>query len=396
MMETVIDWSGRSTAYSEEEIQIILDVARNADPQTQGKYLIDFENKIKDYFGVRNAFALTNATNALDLVALLSGISDNDEIIMPAHTFCASAYPFGRVGAKLVWADIDPDSRLIDPKSIKRLITSKTKAIQVVHLYGLPCEMDEIQDICLENELILIEDCAQSFGAEYKGKKTGTFGDFSVFSLHAQKNITTLGEGGILLLKNDKLAQKVPGLRHHGLCEFDIENREYWQPAMSNVDCQLDNAWPYNFSMTEIQAALGAKLIDRVDKLNQDRAERAQLFINSMKDFPELSFQKISKGLTHVYHLLSAKYDGSSSGKNNHDLISILFYTYKIKCIVQYYPLYRYPLFQKMGFGNAECPNTDDFFDNMISFPFHHWMTDEQFEYLIESTKKALKQLKNE
>lgn len=392
-MTVRVDWSGRALSYSEDELQTIIDVSSNADPLTQGGYLNKFEEKIKSYLGVEHAFGLTNAASALELIAVLSRIGADDEVIIPSHTYCASAIPFGRTGAKIVWADIDSKTFLVSANDIKKKITSKTKVLVVVHLYGLACEMDEIIKICNDNDIILVEDCAQAIGAKYNGKMVGTFGDYACFSFHAQKNITTLGEGGVLVVKDKENAKYVPGLRHNGHAPYG-EREHYWKPAMSNVDLDIENVWPFNYSLTEVQAALGGKLLDRVDGLNNQRRKRAQTFISELASYPELFFQKTTDDLSNVYHLLPARYDGSAYQKTNDDFISLIFNKYGIKTIVQYYPLNRYPLFIKMGHGKANCPNADYFFDNMVSFPFHVWMSDEDFAYMIESTKKVLDELK--
>ena len=265
--------------------------------------------------------------------------------------------------------------------------------VVAVHLYGLPCDMDIIQEICKGNNLLLVEDCAQAFGAEYDGKKVGTFGDYSCFSLHAQKNITTLGEGGVLVLKDPEKASLVPGLRHNGHASYG-DRTHYWKPAMGNVDLDIEGVWPFNYSMTEVQAALGAKMIDRLDKLNSQRCNRGNRFINALAKYSELKFQRAKSDRKHTFHLLPARYDSTAYGKSNDDLIELLSSKYGIKAIVQFHPLNRYPLFVKMGFAKANCPNADFFFDNMVSFPFHHWMGEEDFEYMISSTKLALDELR--
>jgi dTDP-4-amino-4,6-dideoxygalactose transaminase len=163
---------------------------------------------------------------------------------------------------------------------------------------------------------------------------------------------------------------------------------------MSNVDFDIDNFWPYNFCITEVQCALGIKLLARLDEMNKKRNVRARKIIRALKDYPELSFQKVPQGYYHCYHLLSAMYDGSKSSKTNHDFIALMAFTYGIKMIVQYYPLYRYPMFIKAGFGKARCPHTDRFFDQMVSFPFHHWMREKEIDYMIECTRKTLDQLR--
>lgn len=392
----LIDWSGRAFDYSEGEVNAVIDVMRKSDPLTQGKYLKQFESDFIRYNGTPNSFAVANCTNALDLAAILSGIKSGDEVIIPAHTFCATAIPFARTGAKIIWADIDPDTRVISEESIERNMSKRTKVIVVVHLYGLMANMEPIMSIADKNGCFVVEDCAQALGAEYKGKKAGAFGDFATFSFHCQKNLTTLGEGGMLSVKSDSLAKKVPGLRHNGVRPFPYERQDYWVPAMSEVDMDIPGVWPYNFCINEVQCALGSKLLERLDTMNNLRIARAGRFKEAVKDFPELSFQKVSSYHKHVYHLLTAKYDGKDSNKANHDFIRIMAYEYKIKVIVQYYPLYRYPMFKKMGFNKAECPNTDEYYDNMVSFPFHIWMSDKQFDYMIDCTIKALKKLRKD
>ena len=163
---------------------------------------------------------------------------------------------------------------------------------------------------------------------------------------------------------------------------------------MSNVDLDLKNVWPHNFSLSEAQATLGSVLLKRVHHLTEARRRRADIFRQRLSRFEELRFQRIDHPSAHSHHLLVARYDGSKTGKTNHDLIKLMSEEYGIKTIVQYYPLYRYDLFKKMKLDEADCPNTDQFFDNMISFPFHLWMIDRDFEYLIESTASALTRLR--
>lgn len=389
-----IGWSGRAFDYSQDEITTVIDVLKKADPLTQGRHLKRFEQDFAAYNQSPNSFAVANCTNALDLAAILSGLEKNDEVIIPAHTFCASAIPFARTGARIVWADIDPDTRVISAESIAKLINDKTKVIVVVHLYGLMADMDKIMEIAKIKGALVVEDCAQAIGAEYKGRKSGSIGDFGTFSFHCQKNLTTLGEGGMLTVRSDELAGKVAGLRHNGCRPYEGSREDYWVPAMSNVDLDIAGVWPYNFCINEVQCALGSKVLERLDAMNSLRIKRAGYFKEAVKDFPELSFQRVDPEYKHVYHLLAARYDLKESGPGNHDFIKLMVYEYKIKVVVQYYPLYRYPLFQKMGFGRADCPNTDNFFDNMVSFPFHHQMSDSQFDYLIDCTIKTLKKLR--
>lgn len=389
-----VPWSGRGTVYSEDEIAAVVEAMRNADPQTQGRYQAAFEKKFGEYVGSPHAFAVTSCTAALELAALLCRLGPEDEVIIPAHTFAASAISFGRTGAKLVWADIDPATRVVTAETIARCITAKSKVIVVVHLYGLVCDMDPIMEVARSHGLLVVEDAAQAVGARYKGRQAGSIGDFGCYSFHTHKNMTTLGEGGVLTVADPALAKLVPGLRHNGMRGFDGERPRYWVPAMSNVDFDIDGLWPYNFCLGEPQCALGSKLLDRLDQMNGERQARAQRFIAALADFPELVFQQVPEGCGHVWHLMAARYDGQAYGKTRDDLIELLSFGLGVRTVVQYYPLYRYPMFQKAGFGEANCPETDRFFDNMISLPFQHWMPEEQFTILIEAVRQALTSLR--
>jgi perosamine synthetase len=387
-----VPWSGRGSRYTEEEIAAVAEAMRNADPQTQGRYQTEFEQRFAAYAGAAHAFAVSSCTAALELAALLCRLQPGDEVIAPAHTFAASVIPFARTGARLVWADIDPDTRVVTAETLRPLITPRTKVLLVVHLYGLVCDMDPIMALARQHGLLVVEDVAQAVGARYKGRAAGTIGDFGCFSFHTHKNITTLGEGGMLTLRSAELAKLVPGLRHNGMRAYEGERPRYWVPAMGDVDFDFDGLWPYNFCIGEVQCALGTKMLERLDAINAERKGRAQRFIAALADFPELAFQKVPDGCDHTWHLMATRYDGARYGATRDDLIAALAFSAGVKAVVQYYPLYRYPMFRKAGFGEANCPETDRFFDNMVSFPFQQWMPEEQFSLMIALTREALAQ----
>ena len=390
-----VPWSGVGVIYTKEEIELVSEVMRiTRDTFTQGKFQQEFEREFCKYNGNEFAFTVSSCTAALELTALLTGVGVGDEIIIPAHTFCATAIPFARTGAKIVWTDIDPETWVVTQETLKSKITPKTKVIVVVHLYGLAVDMQPIMELAKKHNILVVEDCAQALGAKSKGRKVGSLSDFGCFSFHTHKNITTLGEGGMLTVKNPALAKLVPGLRHNGARAYSEPRKRYWVPAMSNVDLDLDNVWPYNFCIGEVQCALGTAMLKRIDALIEKRIYRATKFIELVKNYHELVFQKIPEEQTSSQHLLPARYNGRATEKTNHDFIEMMYKDYNVKVIVQYYPLYRYPLFQKAGFGKADCPVTDDFFDNMVSFPFHSWMPDNQFDYMVESTIMTLKRLR--
>lgn len=390
-MDFKIKFSGKGHDYTQEEIDTVVYAMKTAEPYTQGGYQKSFEQKFSDYIGANHAFALNNATAALEMAAQLCQFQLGDEIIIPAHTFTSSAYPFAKKGVRIVWADIDLQTRVVTADTLAQKITSKTRAIVVVHLYGYAAEMPAIVKLAKQHNILLIEDAAQSMGTSVESKKTGTFGDIGVFSLHSHKNITTLGEGGVLVVKDPKMAAIIPMLRHNGHCPFPFEREHYWIPAMGNVDFPKLNGqilWPNNYCLGEVECALGTKLLDRLDQMNLEKRTRALYFIDSLQQYDLLEFQRVDSN-RHNYHLLVARV---TNGKRD-EIMKLMAYEKRIQCVVQYYPLNRYPLYQQLGFGEAGCPNTDLFFDNMISFPFHHWMSNHDFEYMLQSTREVLKQL---
>ena len=387
-MDFKIKFSGKGHDYTREEIETVVHAMKTAEPYTQGVYQKGFERKFADYIGADHVFAVNSATSALELAAQLCQFKAGDEVIIPSHTFTSSAYPFAKKGAKIVWADIDISTRVVTADTIEQLITPKTKAVVVVHLYGYAAEMPSIVVMARKHGIIVIEDVAQSMGTSVNGQKAGTFGDIGVFSLHSHKNITTLGEGGVIVIKNSNMASIIPMLRHNGHCPFSYERDHYWIPAMGNVDLPELNGqvlWPNNYCIGEVECALGAKLLDRLDQMNLEKRTRALYFIDALQEYDALEFHRVDSD-RHNYHLLAARV---KNGRRN-EIMSFLAYEKKIQCVVQYYPLNRYPLYKKLGFGEANCPNTDLFFDNMISFPFHHWMKKEEFDYLLKSTKRAM------
>jgi len=390
-MKFKVPFSGRAHKYTNDEKTTILNAMDDAYPLTQGKYRDEFEKKFCDYTGANYAFAVCNATAALEMAAQLCQFSEGDEIIVPSHTFTASVYPFIKNGAKIKWADIDINTRVVTAENIEKCITPNTKAILVVHLYGYMASMPEIMMVAEKHDLLVIEDAAQAIGTELDGRHSGTFGDFGVFSFHSHKNMTTFGEGGMLTVNSERYGRIIPMLRHNGHCDFDFNRTNYWLPAMGNVDLpELNGKYimPNNYCLGEIECALGTKLLERIDTINDDKRTRALKFIDGLRDYPQLVFHR-EDSRRHNYHLLVAQ---MLNGKRD-IFIDKMANEKSIQCIVQYYPLNRYALYQKLGFGNANCPNADAFFDNMVSFPFHYWLHDEDFENMLDSTIDVLKNI---
>lgn len=391
-MQFRIPFSGRAHRYNRDEIDAVIEAMHGTDTLTQGRYKDEFETRFGRYIDAKDCFAVCNATAGLELAAQLCQFENGDEIIAPAHTFTASVYPFIKHGARVVWADIDLKTRVVTAETLAAKISSSTKAILVVHLYGYCAEMPAIMELARRRNLLVIEDAAQALGTEIDERKAGSFGHMGIFSFHSHKNVSTLGEGGILSVRDASMAEIVPMLRHNGHRPFDYARPDYWIPAMGNVDLPELNGkrlLPNNFCLGEVECALGIKMLDRIDSMNDEKRSRALRFIDTLSPFFALEFHRV-ENRRHNYHLLVAR---MTSGKRD-AFIRRMAYEKQIQCIVQYYPLNRYDFYVKLGLGSADCPNTDLFYDNMVSFPFHHWLKADDFEYMIQAASDVLSEIK--
>jgi perosamine synthetase len=237
---------------------------------SKGEFIGRFERAFAYYIGAQHATTVCNGTVAIHLALEALGIGDGDEVIVPTLTYVASVNTIIQTGAKPVFVDSLDATWQIDPEDVKRKITPKTKAVMVVHLYGLPCDMDAITLICKEHGLLLIEDCAEAFGTRYKGQHVGTFGDASAFSFFGNKTITT-GEGGMVVTKDQAVMEHAYHLKNQGVSQV----REYWHDVVA-----------YNYRMTNICAAIGLAQLEHADKILAKKRQIAAWYREGLHGLP--------------------------------------------------------------------------------------------------------------
>ncbi len=237
---------------TEKEISYVTDAVTNAWYENANIYNQRFEQSFAKYIGVKHSVSLPSCTSAIHLSLLALGVGDNDEVIVPDATWIASAAPITYVGAKTVFADVDPKTWCLSAESFRENITPKTKVVIPVNLYGGMSDMDKIKDVAREFDVAIIEDAAESIGSEYKGRRSGSFGDVGVFSFHGSKTLTT-GEGGMLVTDSDDLYQRILVLRDHG--------RKPGDAMFYNYEVA------YKYKMSSLQAALGLAQLERIDEL---------------------------------------------------------------------------------------------------------------------------------
>lgn len=261
----------------EEELQNIIEVVKSGWISSIGKFIGEFEQKFASYCGQKYGVATSNGTVALHLALKALGVEEGDEVIVPTLTFVATANAVTYCNAKPVFVDSHPDYWCIDPEEIEEKITRRTKAIIPVHLYGHPCDMKPIMDISKVHNLYVIEDAAEAHGAEYRGKKVGSFGDISCFSFYGNKIITT-GEGGMCLTDNEELAERMRFLRDQAM----NPNKRYWHDAIG-----------FNYRMTNLQAAVGVAQLEKLDGFIERKRQIAYWYAEELKGLQEKGLIKL-------------------------------------------------------------------------------------------------------
>jgi perosamine synthetase len=262
---------------------------------SKGEFIGRFERAFADYIGAEHTTTVSNGTVAIHLALEAIGIGSGDEVIVPTLTYIASVNTIMQTGAKPVFVDSLEETWQIDIEDVRRKITSKTKAIMVVHLYGLPCDMDALTAICKEYSLLLIEDCAEAFGTRYKNQHVGTFGDVATFSFFGNKTITT-GEGGMVVAKNKKIMDKAYHLKNQGVSV----SREYWHDVLA-----------YNYRMTNICAAIGLAQLEQADAILAKKRQIAAWYREGLAGLPLKTHNEMPETV-HSFWMCSVVIDDAS------------------------------------------------------------------------------------
>ena len=269
--------------FSEEDITSVVNVLKSGKVNYwTGKVGMEFEAEWAKWLGVKNAISVTNGTAALHVALGALDIGPGDEVICTSYSFIASSFCALQAGALPVFCDVD-DTHTMDPNKIEELINERTKAIVVVHLYGIIADMDPIMAIAKKHNLKVIEDCAQCFGGVYKGKKAGTIGDVGCFSFCQSKHFTTGGEGGMVVTNDDDLAWECRSFRDHG---YDVQAKLNLL-EMEGKQLYIHKRVGFNFRLTEMQSAIGLNELKRFDSWNlANRVRNGKMLVEALKDHP--------------------------------------------------------------------------------------------------------------
>ena len=346
---------------SDEEIHAVIEVLKSG-MIVQGRKVEEFERRFAEYIGVSYSVAVANGTAALDIALKACGVKEGDEVVTTPFTFIATANAILFQRAKPVFADIEEDSYNINPDDVLEKISHRTKAIVGVHLFGQPFNVKAILEICEDHKLILIEDCAQAHGAEFGGRKVGSFG-MGCFSFYATKNMTT-AEGGMITCNDEIVAERSRLLRSHG------ESKKYQHEILG-----------YNMRMTDIQAAMGLVQLEKLGWMNERRRKNAEFYNRRIK-VEGLRKPKEKYG-KHVYHqyVLYLEDDFPLSREEFSKYLS----ERGVGNAIHYpKPVYLQPLYRKLGYREGLCPTAEEVAKRVISIPVHPLLTEEELKYIVD------------
>lgn len=351
---------------------------------TQGPMVERLENDLCTYTGAKYAMCIANGTAALYAACKAGGVGEGDEVITTPMTFAASANCALYCGARPVFADINPETYNISPKSIRERITKKTKAVVAVDFTGQAVEIEEIRRICDEFNLLFIEDAAHSIGTKYKNQRIGSLADFTTFSFHPVKTITG-GEGGAVLTNNEEYYKKLLLYRSHGITR-DLEQMVHGTGEMWYYE-QIDLG--FNFRLTDFQAALISSQLRKLDKFSARRKEIVKKYDEAFNNLPGLILQKNIQESDSCKHLYIIQINPDVLSCNRKEFFEALSLE-GIQPQVHYIPVYYFPYYEKLGYKKGQCPNAEKLYENIMSIPLYPKMTDKDIQDVIDAVLKVI------
>ncbi len=330
---------------------------------SKGRFVNEFEKEFAKYINVSYATSVCNGTVAIHLALVALGIGEGEEVIVPTFTYVASVNPVLQVNAKPVFVDSQEKSWQMCPKDLKAKITPKTRAIIVVHLYGQPCDMDEIMKIAKEHKLFVIEDCAEAIGSKYKGQHVGTFGDIGTFSFFGNKTITC-GEGGMVVTNDITIHDRLTHFKGQGLAKY----REYWHDTIG-----------FNYRMTNIQAAIGMAQLEKVEIFLEKKQKIAKWYQEGLKDIP-VDFHNKTGDVYHSYWMCSILVRKALIRDQLREHLAQL----KIETRPTFYPVHTMPMY---AIKYLQHKTAEDLASRGINLPSYPDLNKDDVDFICNSIK---------
>ena len=372
----------------DDDIKAVVDTLKSP-LITCGPKVDELEKELCEYTGARYAVAVSNGTAALHCACIAAGIGSGDEVITTPMTFAASANCVLYCGARPVFADINPETYNIDPDSIRKCITSRTKAIIAVDFTGQVVEADEIRKICDEYGLLFIEDAAHSIGSSYNGTKVGNIADITTFSFHPVKTITG-GEGGAVLTNDENLYNKISLAHTHGITHDEAMMKDLPHEGMWYYE-QISLG--YNYRMTDFQAALLISQLGKLERFKKRRKEIVDYYDSELKNVDGIIIQKEIEQSDTCRHLYIIRLDENVLSCTRREFFDEMG-SRGVQPQVHYVPVYWFPYYQELGYKMGLCPNAEEVYKGIMSIPLYPSLTEEETEYVVDVIKTIVEKYK--
>ena len=370
--------------WDDEDIEMVTQSIQRGMFWAMGPNIEKFEGMLAEYLGRRYCAVFNSGTSALHAVLLAYGIGQGDEVIVPSFTFIATANAPLFVGAKPVFADIEETTYGLDPDSVRRKISPRTKAIIPVHYGGCPCLIEELKEIVEEHDLILIEDAAESFGAKRNGRQVGTFGDSAMFSL-CQTKVLTTGEGGFIITDSQDIYEKLKLIRSHGRAE----TADYF----SSVEYMDYLTLGYNFRMPDIVAALGISQLKKVDMLIEMRRNNSKYMTRALSGTKDIVIPEFPKEVFHVYQEYPVRI---KAGEETRDSLRAYLTRRGIMTRVSFYPIHLTHFYRNvLGYDNRALEVTETVSSQALTLPMYPSITKEEMDYIAQEIHNFFKGAKS-
>jgi perosamine synthetase len=372
----------------EADIRAVVDVLRS-DWITTGPKVLEFEQAVADYVGAEYAVAVNSGTAALHAAMYAVGVGPGDEVILPPMTFVATANCVVFQGAAPVFADVEPDTLLIDPAEVESKITERTKAIIAVDYAGQPCDYDALRNIAKRHKLFLVADSCHSIGAQFGGRNVGTLADLSVFSFHPVKHITT-GEGGMVVTDDNMFAERMRRFRNHGISMDSRQRADHgiWYYEMEDLG--------YNYRITDFQCALGLSQLQNLPAFLERRRQIAAQYNESFSRLQEVEPVGLREDVLHAYHLyvVKTKYPVPNLGRAK------FFKKMREKSVnvnVHYIPVHMQPFYRKhFNTHPGLCSVAETAYEGILSFPIFPAMKAADVQRVIAATSDTVAEMRKE
>lgn len=383
----------RQYTYLKDDIEKVISNILESGAYINGPYTKELESKLAKYLDVKHVIGVANGTDALVIALEALGIKEGDEVITTPFTFFATAEAISVVGAKPVFVDVSLDDFNIDVNKIEEAITERTKAIMPVHIFGIPADMDKINEIAKKYNLYVIEDACQAIGAKYRDKMVGGLGDVACFSFFPTKNLGTYGDGGLITTNSDEIASICRALKAHGSgvngeiafnllndIKEEVEEDKCTNDTVYNPKKYYNYLIGHNSRLDEIHAGILSVKLDYLDRWNNQRIENAKYFDENLKD-TDLKLMKLDENNKNVYHMYIVQSENREELTKKLDEAGIGYGVYYLV------PLHLQKVYKDLGYKLGDLPNAEYLSIRTLAIPVDPEMTEKERKYIVEILK---------